>query len=179
MGFSELGVIVFTRTKPNPSFRDTNSLRQLIVLVISLALGIGWAILPSTRSLLVITSHSSTVLRVTALLILILSLVLRWVSILTLKQYFSANLTIQKDHKIIQQGIYSVLRHPSYTGVVLSFLALGLSFNSYPSLVLIFLPNLIMILIRIEVEEKILFKNFPEEYPEYARKTRKLLPFIY
>ena len=108
-----------------------------------------------------------------------MGITIRWMSINTLKNYFTANLTIQEDHKLITTGIYKNIRHPSYLGGLLCFAGFGIALDNYISLFFIFFVNLIVILMRIDFEEKILINEFGSEFEEYKQRTKKLLPLLF
>lgn len=97
----------------------------------------------------------------------------------TLDQYFTLNVTILEDHRLVKDGIYGTIRHPSYTGFLLRYLGVGLAYANMLSLGFIFLPMLAAILYRIDVEEQTLQRRFGSEYAEYARNTKRLIPHVY
>jgi protein-S-isoprenylcysteine O-methyltransferase Ste14 len=113
------------------------------------------------------------------LVLIVLGLIVRWTAILTLKKYFTVDVSIQSNHKIIDKGIYKFIRHPAYAGSLLSFLGLGLSFSNWLSTLVIFIPILIAFIYRIRVEEKALVQAFGEEYTNYSKATKRLVPMIY
>ncbi|HEY9764977.1 MAG TPA: isoprenylcysteine carboxylmethyltransferase family protein, partial [Chroococcales cyanobacterium] len=78
-----------------------------------------------------------------------------------------------------QSGLYRFIRHPSYTGSLICFLGMGLSYSNYLSLLLMFFAPLLALVNRIGVEEKVLNKIFGQEYADYVSRTKKLLPGIY
>lgn len=106
-------------------------------------------------------------------------IVLRYLIIRSLGKYFTVDVTIRDGHKIKKEGFYKYIRHPSYTFSLLTSLGLGLYLNNWLSLVLALVPTFIAFSYRIKVEEKALVEEFGEEYLEYRRKTKKLLPFVY
>jgi protein-S-isoprenylcysteine O-methyltransferase Ste14 len=106
-------------------------------------------------------------------------IVLRFISIISLGKFFTVDVTIRKDHKIKNDGMYRLIRHPSYTGSLISFLGFGLSLNNWLSLVIIFLPVFFAMLHRIKIEEKFLIDQFGMEYTDYRKKTYGLIPWIY
>jgi protein-S-isoprenylcysteine O-methyltransferase Ste14 len=71
------------------------------------------------------------------------------------------------------------MRHPAYSGSLLSFVGLGIFWCNWLSFLVIFLPIFAAFSYRINVEEKALIKNFGEEYINYSKETKKLLPKIY
>ncbi|MDH4222486.1 MAG: isoprenylcysteine carboxylmethyltransferase family protein [candidate division Zixibacteria bacterium] len=118
-------------------------------------------------------------LSLTGLFLIVLGLIIRWTAILTLKKYFTVNVSILKEHKIIHKGIYKIIRHPAYAGSLFSFLGLGLSFSNWLSTLVIFIPVWVAFIYRIQVEEKALIQTFGNEYLNYSKATKRLIPMIY
>jgi len=119
-------------------------------------------------------------LRVALLLGLVLpGLALRWMSILTLGRYFTVDVAIHEDHQVIQSGPYRFVRHPSYTGVLMAFLGVGITTNNLLSLVVLVLPIGLAILHRIKVEERALRESLGEPYAAYCARTSRLIPGVY
>jgi len=87
--------------------------------------------------------------------------------------------TIRKDHHIKKDGLYGILRHPSYAGSLLSFLGFGLSVNNWLALAIVFIPVLTVFIYRMNVEEKMLTAQFGEEYTDYMKHTSRIVPWIY
>jgi protein-S-isoprenylcysteine O-methyltransferase Ste14 len=106
-------------------------------------------------------------------------MIIRFIAIYSLGRFFTVDLTIKDNHKIKKDGLYRLLRHPSYSGSLLSFLGYGLSLNDWISLIVIFIPVTIAFLYRIRIEEKLLTDQFGNDYIDYMKKTNCLIPFIY
>lgn len=111
--------------------------------------------------------------------IIILGILFRHMAIRQLGRYFTVNVAIRKDHQLVQRGFYKYMRHPSYTGCLVSFFGFGISMNNWLSLAIVFVPVTLAFMYRIHVEEKVLSEEFGQEYGEYASRTKRLLPFIY
>lgn len=111
--------------------------------------------------------------------IIVAGMVLRWVSILTLGRFFTANVSIADNHRLVTKGIYHYLRHPSYTGVLISFAGIAITFRNWLSFIACFIPVLLVLLYRIRVEEQVLLNHFGNIYMEYKKHTKCLLPYIY
>lgn len=108
-----------------------------------------------------------------------LGMFLRWYAVLRLKQLFTVQLAIQKDHHLIKNGLFKHIRHPSYLGMIIYFLGLGILMHNYFSiLVLLGLPFL-AIYTRIKAEEALLLQHFKEEYRDYQQHSARLIPFLY
>jgi protein-S-isoprenylcysteine O-methyltransferase len=103
----------------------------------------------------------------------------RWAAIVTLWEYFTPNVSILEGHRVVRSGLYGVVRHPSYTGLLARYLGFGLALANWLSLALLFLPMLYTTLYRIRVEEEALREHFGEEYAAYACETKRLVPWIY
>jgi len=97
---------------------------------------------------------------------------------LTLGQLFSKRLNLIEGHKLVTHGMYKYVRHPSYTGSILFWLGLTLLLNSTLGFIAMLLLVL-LILIRIPFEEKMLARAFGQEYINYSKRTKKLIPFLY
>ncbi len=100
-------------------------------------------------------------------------------AICTLKKYFTVDVAIFEDHKIVKKGLYKFIRHPAYAGSLISFFGLGWALGNWVSFIIIFFPVLFAFIRRINVEEEVLVSSIGEEYTEYMRKTKRLIPKIY
>lgn len=118
-------------------------------------------------------------LRLAALSLLIAGLLVRILAILTLGRSFSTNVAIRGGQSIQRSGLYRVVRHPSYLGMEIIFLAAGLYAHDWLSLaILVMLPTLVL-LYRIHVEEAALLDAIGSEYTDYMRSTKRLIPGVY
>lgn len=95
-----------------------------------------------------------------------------------LGKQFSAYVTLQEDHELITTGPFAVLRHPRYAGCVYWGLGLPLVFASLPGLVVGVIYGALF-LWRIHDEERLLNQHFQEQWRSYARRTKRLVPYIY
>ena len=113
------------------------------------------------------------------LVLILIGMLIRFIAIRTLGRFFTVNLDINEKHQLVRKGLYKYVRHPSYTGSLLSFLGLGISLNNWISLAVIFLPVLLVFLYRINIEEKLLLAQPGLDYKNYKRQTKRLIPLIY
>lgn len=104
---------------------------------------------------------------------------IRFVAIRTLDRHFSYELRVEKDHELVQRGIYGVLRHPSYLGIILICIGGALTLQSIPAAVLGGLAMCAVVVWRISTEEAILRRAFGSRYEDYAERSWRLLPYIY
>lgn len=117
--------------------------------------------------------------RMAGIALIILGMSIRYISIRTLGRFFTAHLRVDEGRKLIREGIYKKLRHPSYFGMIFSFIGLPLAFSSLIGIICMMLIGIPSILFRINVEEKFLIDEFKNEYLEYRQNSYKLIPFVY
>lgn len=93
-------------------------------------------------------------------------------------RYLSRVIEVQKDQKVVDSGLYGIVRHPMYFATLFLFLSMPLVLNSLPSFI-VMLSYIPIIVKRIRNEEEVLEKEL-SGYKEYKRKVRyRLIPFIY
>ena len=95
-----------------------------------------------------------------------------------LGRYYSYGLRVLPDHKLITGGIYGRVRHPISLAVLIYDPGIPLIFSSLYGF-LITLALIPLILYRITIEERMLIQKFGDEYRDYMRRTKKLIPFLY
>ena len=123
-----------------------------------------WHVLPASVSV------GATVVFLTAYLL--------YAEVLRENTYLSRTIEIQENQKVIDTGLYGIVRHPMYTVTILLFLSMPLILGSIYSF-LVFLAYPILIAQRSKYEEKLLEKKL-EGYCEYQKKVKyRLVPFIW
>jgi protein-S-isoprenylcysteine O-methyltransferase Ste14 len=111
--------------------------------------------------------------------LIILGIIIRAIAIATLWRYFTVNVSIREGHQLIERGIYRLIRHPAYTGSLLSFIGLGFAFRNWLSVAMIAVGTIIGFSYRIAVEEGALIEHFGDGYRDYMRRSKRLIPGIY
>lgn len=106
-------------------------------------------------------------------------MLLRAWSVRVLAEHFTVDVAIRPGHELVRRGPYRLLRHPSYTGSLLTFYGFALALGSAWSLAVIVAAVTPAFLWRIQVEEAVLRRAFPDAYPAYARATKRLVPFVW
>ncbi|HUX53462.1 MAG TPA: isoprenylcysteine carboxylmethyltransferase family protein [Williamwhitmania sp.] len=122
---------------------------------------------------------STPVVQYIGLGLIVAGMAFRFYAIWSLGKLFTVNVTIRENHKIKMDGIYKTVRHPSYSGAILTFIGFGLSLNSWASLITIGVLVIAAFLYRIHIEERMLLSQFGEDYHTYMLKTYRLVPWIY
>lgn len=111
--------------------------------------------------------------------ILTAGFLLRLTAIVSLGRAFSVNVAIRSDQRVMKTGLYRWMRHPSYSGMLLMFLAIGLVERNWTSLAIMLVVPTGALLYRIHVEEIALRSHFGLEYSDYCLRTKRLVPGIY
>ena len=131
---SELLLTVTRRSRSETGTKQDHSTLGIIWPVIAVSITAGFfvalnfpaAALPHGR----IFASAGVVLFVAGL-------ILRWWAIITLGRFFTVDVTIEKDHELVERGPFRIVRHPSYTGVLLAFVGLGMSLGNWAALLVI------------------------------------------
>lgn len=105
-------------------------------------------------------------------------IILRQWSISILGGFFSVMVSVQEGQTILRRGPYRFIRHPSYTGTLLTLTGIGLAVQSWGALLTLLVMFGIVYSYRIRVEEKALVEQFGNEYVAYMNDTKMLIPFI-
>ncbi len=117
-------------------------------------------------------------LQATAMTLLVSGLAFRWWAVITLGKFFTVDVATHADHALVDTGPYRLVRHPSYTGLLLAFLGFGLSLGNVFSVLVMMTPIVITLSYRICVEEQALRQALGPKYDAYCVKTKRLIPGI-
>ena len=95
----------------------------------------------------------------------------------TLGRNWSGLVTLKAGHELIARGPYSLVRHPIYTGLLAMFVATVIVLGHVAGVVA--MPFVFMSLwIKLRYEEKVMLKQFPNEYAAYQRRVKRIIPFV-
>lgn len=116
---------------------------------------------------------------VIGLVLMAAGVVIRQWAILTLGRFFTVDVRVRADQTVVDRGPYRWVRHPSYTGLVLFFVGVGLALDNWASLAVLAVLPLAGLLVRIRSEERALTAGLGEDYRRYAASRRRLFPGIW
>jgi protein-S-isoprenylcysteine O-methyltransferase len=161
-------------TRGTDRTEDRGSLRGIVVLFWSglLAACFLYARFPQA-------SFESAALFYVGLGLIVCGALLRWWSIATLGDFFTVNVAIRTGHRVVTSGPYRLLRHPSYTALLMVFLGMGLCMGNTLSIAAIMLSTTVALLYRMRIEENMLLSGLGEEYRAYMSRTKRLIPGLY
>lgn len=103
----------------------------------------------------------------------------RWWAIATLGKFFTFDVAIQSGQKVVDSGPYRYIRHPSYTGALMTQLGIGLALGNWAGLLALMVCMAIAYSYRINVEERALLAALGEPYKQYMQRTYRLVPFLF
>jgi len=171
----EAVIAIATRTRRSMGGVHDRGSQVLLWVVITFSFfASGWVAAPGLEM-----PFSHFTLHIVAIALILLGLVVRIVAIVTLGKAFSANVAIRSSQTLQRSGLYSVVRHPSYLGMEIIFLSVGVGSHNWGAMaVMVVLPTA-AVLYRIHVEEVALRSAFGAEYEDYARTTKRLFPGVY
>jgi len=173
--FSELFLMLIKHSSRKSATRqkDKGSLIILwLMILISFFLGFRMADYGKWETL-------DYIIALAGLPVIVTGLIIRWAAILQLKKAFTVDVAIGTAHELKINGLYRIVRHPSYLGLLLIMGGEAVMMNSLISFIAVVLLMTIAILYRIHVEEKLLTEEFGEVYTDYMRKTKAIIPYIY
>jgi protein-S-isoprenylcysteine O-methyltransferase len=174
-GISELAISLGLRARGDAQRKDRSSL-ALIWIVVPLGIGLGIGFAHAAPDARLPWPHETYL---AGLALFASGLMLRWWSIWTLGRFFTVQVAIASDHRLIEQGPYRLLRHPSYTGSLLMFFGFALCFGNWATLLAMLVPVLAVFAWRIHVEEAALSETFGDAWRGYVRRTWRLVPLVY
>jgi protein-S-isoprenylcysteine O-methyltransferase len=174
-GLSELYLAFTRRSRTQAVSRDRRSLLVLwTVIVVSLWIGIQMVwLFPSA------TVAYRCAFYLFGFVLFLAGLALRWYSIGYLGRYFTVDVSISTEHRLVDSGPYRYVRHPTYTGALLAFIGLGFCFGNWLTVLFLTVPIIGAFLWRIRIEEHALIEALGEDYRAYMQRTKRLIPGVY
>ena len=95
-----------------------------------------------------------------------------------LKEFYTQDISLQKNHKLITTGIHKIIRHPQYISQVISDIGLGVALLGYIIIPIVIFVELPLFILRAKREEKMMQEFFGDEYTEYKKKSGFIIPYI-
>jgi protein-S-isoprenylcysteine O-methyltransferase Ste14 len=170
------GVSLFAGGNVSSGVREDRSNRWVIGAFALLGLLDGF--LPAYTDRLDFWTIDGDAIRWVGVLLFAVGGALRIWPVFLLGNRFSGLVAIQPGHTLLTTGLYSIIRHPSYLGLLMNSLGWGLAFRSGAGVAITALL-LLPLLARIRAEEVLLRSQFGEEYDAYRARTSRLIPGLY
>lgn len=175
LGIVEVALALTKRTRSPRRRSDHGSLLTLwLVIAVSVAFAILFAMTARPGMI-----GPSRWLMFSSLGSFALGIALRWWAILHLGRWFTVDVAIQPEQRVVDDGPYRHIRHPSYTGLLLAFSGAGLLLGNWIAWSFIMVPITIAVLHRILIEESVLARTLGPAYTIYMSRTWRLIPFVH
>lgn len=169
------GLVVFTKYSHSAKRADRGSLWWLMFFLwvgIALAIYLAYSGVGSFAAVAV-------PVQVVGFAVMALGVGIRFLAIHQLGKLHMPVVAIQSDHPLMDRGLYSRVRHPSYLGAIIALSGFGLALGNGLSALVVLVAALISYSYRIHVEEAALVQGLGDRYVEYRRRTKRIVPGIY
>ncbi len=170
------GAALFSSGNLSPGVREDRGNRWIFVPLA--VIGVLSAYLPAYTDRLDVWTIDGDATRWLGLALYTVGGVLRIWPVFVLGRRFSGLVAIQPGHTLVTSGIYGIIRHPSYLGLLVGAFGWGLAFRSVVGVLLMVL-TVPVILARIRAEEALLHTQFGADYDAFRARTSRLIPGIY
>ena len=146
---------------------------------IAIALGITVASVLEGNSKFFFPSRWSDTSFWIGLCIMVLGFGLRIWAVIILGASFRTKVETHTDQQVVRSGPYRLVRHPSYSGLILMCCGYGIAVQNWLSLAFAVVLPLIALLYRIHIEESVLVLSLGSDYEKYQSGTKKLVPWLW
>src|SRR6059036_2012759 len=174
--FSLSGLAFFAGGNLSPGVREARGNRWVIPVFV--VIGLVNAYLPAYTDRKELWTIDGDMVRWLGVVLFAAGGALRIWPVFVLGRRFSGLVAIQPGHTLVTSGVYGVIRHPSYLGLLVKSLGWGLTFRSGVGVLLTAL-SILPHLARIRSEERMLRTQFGDEYDAYCGRTPRLVPRLY
>jgi protein-S-isoprenylcysteine O-methyltransferase Ste14 len=156
--------------------RDRGS---MVVLVACIAGGIVGAFLLASDVPGASLGAARWPLLVCGVALMVAGIVLRQWAITVLGRFFTVDVRVQEGQQVVDRGPYRWVRHPSYTGMLVTFLGIGMALGNWLSILCALVIPLAGLAARIGVEERALLDGLGDPYRRYAAGRARLVPRVW
>ncbi|MEA3451443.1 MAG: isoprenylcysteine carboxylmethyltransferase family protein [Bacteroidota bacterium] len=160
-------VISQTKLSKKSKNQEEKSAKNILLIAVIFGLTLGVVLMYDVD----LPISDKQIIPYTGLLLIVLGMFLRVLAAINLRK--------STGNAVKTNGTYKLIRHPAYLANLISFAGVGLCFNNILSFFVILVPIYIAFLHKIRIEEKILTEEHGDEYVDYMKKTKKLIPFIF
>ena len=111
--------------------------------------------------------------------LMIVGILVRQWAVFVLGRYFTLTIGVQKNQKVVDSGLFRFIRHPSYLGLFIIVIGIGVALQSWGGILAILVMFGFALGYRIHVEEKFLVSELGNDYIQYMKRTKRLIPFVF
>lgn len=152
---------------------------SLLVVIGAVAVGVGGGFVAAADW------HSAAIptgrwpLLIVGLVLMCAGIAIRQWAIAVLGQFFTVDVRVHPDQVVVERGPYRWVRHPSYTGLVVTFVGIGLALGNWAALAVLTLVPTAGLVVRIRSEEHALLEGLGEPYRRFAASRSRLFPGLW
>ena len=150
---------------------------RLLVFFTWLALSAGFTLTYTVPQAAIMWKRTSIFFA--GIILMLMGMAFRFYAMRVLGRFFTYDVAVQAGQTVVEAGPYRYIRHPSYTGALITLAGLGLALGNWAALLVILVCTGIAYAYRIFVEESALVAALGEPYKQYMRRTRRLIPFLF
>ncbi len=167
----------FTHRSGSGSTHDDRGSYAALVASIYVAMALAFTLAFSAPAA-AFTSHRQ-VWFVLGILLIVAGVFFRAYVIRILGRSFTFDVATRADQQVCESGPYRFIRHPSYTGTLVTIAGIGLALGNWASLLAALAVAAAAHAYRVGVEERVLSRDLGEPYTAYMRRTHRFIPFIF
>jgi len=176
--YAALELIIRISTIRNRA-KGTQEWGSLAVVIAGVGIGIVGAVLVALRLTWAAIPVGRVAFFVVGIVVMVLGIALRAWSVIALGRNFTVYVQVRDEQPVVDTGPYRLLRHPSYTGLLLVCLGIGLALGNWLALVVVVALPTAVILVRIRVEERALLAGIGEPYRQFMATRKRLIPWVW
>ena len=152
---------------------------SLLVVIVAVAGGVAGGCVVASLAPSTAIPAARWPLFILGLALMCAGIALRQWAIALLGQFFTVDVRVHPEQVVVERGPYRRLRHPSYTGLLVTFLGIGLALGNWAALALMVVVPTVGLVVRIRVEERALIAGLGEPYRRFAATRARLIPGIW
>jgi protein-S-isoprenylcysteine O-methyltransferase Ste14 len=152
---------------------------SLLVLIVAIGGGVGGAFALALDVQGTAIPVARWPIFVLGVLLMVAGIGVRQWSIALLGQFFTVDVRVHPGQTVVDRGPYRWVRHPSYSGMIITFLGIGLALGNWLSLAMLLVVPSAGLVIRIRVEERALLEGLGEDYRRFASTRSRLIPRVW
>jgi len=115
----------------------------------------------------------------TGIVLIVGGVAFRWYAIRVLGRFFTRDVAIHSDQHVVDSGPYRLIRHPSYSGALISVFGFGLALTNWLSMLVVMGATVLGFSYRVHVEERALCDALGNAYRDYMKRTRRFIPYLW
>jgi protein-S-isoprenylcysteine O-methyltransferase Ste14 len=173
-GWALFEIVLAIRARRGDSGRD----RSFVPLTVSVLGGLALGVLAARSGDLILPGPGWWPVAL-GLAVFAAGLALRAWAVHELGRFFQFTVVVQAGHQVVDSGPYRRVRHPSYTGLLMASLGLGIALGTWLSIAGCLAPPLLGFGLRLRHEEAVLAHELGEPYRAYMQRTKRLVPGVW